>query len=645
MTAPPTSASTPEAACLTNLPAELILCISDLLSDLDLLRLIEATPRMIVDKMQPRLDAYLQSDPVFLFMVSYLGLTYGADCLLRSEADQNNLTQSWPVHTPVSPNWDAARVWKKFSDGSQPETFLHYKRLYPLHVAVIGGNLNTVKLLIGRGASLELHCQRHRLSILPEGPLRRIQTLCRGTRNTDVCTTPLYVAVRHGRVDIASFLLGSGVPHDFCPSHKAVSLLHTAATLPGQNGLDMIKCLLGTGLFDIAAPNSAGLPPIWLAYLNENWEAFYYLLSVGADVNHDIEEGFTLLVHAIMLGRFDEAERLVKAGASLDVAFGKVPPDLSRAPWSWYYGFQPDPKRFSRMRGLRPLEIACYLAATEHFPWEYIPGSPRHQKTTAPGRKRRKVLEATRVSSTTHTMAVAEFLTSVVKSNNIDVNEPGETGVTLLTSLFEPPEYLFTYQRPWNIVYHRCHNQNRALLIDTLFNLGASPLVKDRKGHDLMELALASRDFVACHAIAERCSTIDTAPDENSEEEVMARTTFIKYMGTVDEFMQIFTTPEDRPEDCPQWQSACRAGLETFLTLKCLTRQGLAAHPLIESLLLGAYQDCDSRTLSAFILSLDLTSDVHVRFRCLLSTPASADTNRRIPGGQDLCRICDRVWM
>ncbi|KAK4196112.1 ankyrin repeat-containing domain protein [Triangularia verruculosa] len=91
------------------------------------------------------------------------------------------------------------------------------------------------------------------------------------------------------------------------------------------------------------------LPLIWHAYLTNQWAVVDQLLRAGADIDDDLSEGYTPMIHAIIFGRWTAVKELIKRGANVNITTITRPMDrifsmrlgISRVDYRSYYGLRP----------------------------------------------------------------------------------------------------------------------------------------------------------------------------------------------------------------------------------------------------------------------------------------------------------------
>ncbi|KAK0712053.1 ankyrin repeat-containing domain protein [Lasiosphaeris hirsuta] len=191
----------------------------------------------------------------------------------------------------------------------------------PLHLAAGKGHLAVMNLLLDNGASIDAEdsraCTCSRYPATAErltGPtLASLLPLGGGH-------TPLHMAACQGRAEAVELLMTKGAKI-FDVNHSYLNdLFYYAVTL--QQPEIAKQCLLDTPQAArqelVNRRDHRGLPPIWYAAQDYHYgSAMLSLLAEnGADLDADLGVGFTPLIHACLLGRFDVASKLLHLGAS-----------------------------------------------------------------------------------------------------------------------------------------------------------------------------------------------------------------------------------------------------------------------------------------------------------------------------------------
>ena len=266
----------------------------------------------------------------------------GSFCFVSSPGDHDGLGDFYNAHTAdVNSNGHTCRT----------------TLLFPIHLAASSGDVPCAKMLLEDGARLDSPCYG-----VSTYPFRTVNTQRIGLKSnfTDHVVTPLFVAINHGHTEMVKLLLQSGASSNVCltPSQH-IPLLHAAA---GVIGWEMVDFCLGQGYSNLEEVNYAGLTPIWVAYLNQNWEGLRLLKSRGANIDFDLGRGFTPLAHASLTYNYGAANALIHLGADHRIKFFQAPNEFyetsERSEWG-----------DSDFIGLNPLEIyfKIHLATC---PWE-----------------------------------------------------------------------------------------------------------------------------------------------------------------------------------------------------------------------------------------------------------------------------------
>jgi uncharacterized protein len=149
-------------------------------------------------------------------------------------------------------------------------------------------------------------------------------------RGLDVNTTDregatlLLIAARTGNLGLAQFLVANRASL-MRPNRYGDTALHLAAS---QGHIQMVKLLVDSG----AEINSSGWTPLQYAIYSGHLEIASYLIDKGADLEARAPNGRTVLMLAAQMGRQDAAEKLIRAGAKVDVKDfdQKGPADIAR---------------------------------------------------------------------------------------------------------------------------------------------------------------------------------------------------------------------------------------------------------------------------------------------------------------------------
>ncbi|KAJ0304548.1 uncharacterized protein N0V96_007518 [Colletotrichum fioriniae] len=203
----------------------------------------------------------------------------------------------------------------------------------PVHMAARMGNMEALELLLEHGALVNVSSQgfcRSECHQVP-GPALYWDHYTVGYP----AWTPLHIALCHGQIDVAKRLM------EHC-EHLQERLLNNSETTEPWQVLPRFISAIRHGHMDLAEwclqqgserdavnakqPGLKGATLLWRAFWEatdaKNFEAaLKVLLRNGADINHDLGKGHTMLMEACLYGLFDEAITLIKAGAKVDITF------------------------------------------------------------------------------------------------------------------------------------------------------------------------------------------------------------------------------------------------------------------------------------------------------------------------------------
>jgi ankyrin repeat protein len=161
--------------------------------------------------------------------------------------------------------------------------------LFPLHYAVKKGHIEIVKLLVGRGANVEILDTKRNFS-------------------------PLIWAVRRGHKDIVEYLFECGVDLTVCDKHDMTSSIHWAAF---SGRVDVLRVLLHRGA-NVETRDKYGFTPLHWACRRGRMEAAYFLVDQGADMEELTYDGATPLHCACFEGHKALSLSLMEHGADKD---------------------------------------------------------------------------------------------------------------------------------------------------------------------------------------------------------------------------------------------------------------------------------------------------------------------------------------
>lgn len=281
---------------------------------------------------------------------------------VRILTDPDNITvaastpepKTHPLHWAAQ-NGDLATLKRqlKHTDINHPQGEYQWTAL---HMAAIGGAIETIKLLLDKGAdqqAIELEYQRtalHLAAILghvtavkllataatldtrdsqtetalhmssDNGHLPVVQTLISAgadiNTQTDYGDTALTLAINGGHTDVARWLLSQGAE---ISSAEDSNILHQAIR-HGQS--ELISKLIKKGKHQLDTINEDGEAPLHAAAMLGDTQASLALLRAGADINirtDDILGGKTALHLAVFHGHDAIARQLLQHGIDINI--------------------------------------------------------------------------------------------------------------------------------------------------------------------------------------------------------------------------------------------------------------------------------------------------------------------------------------
>lgn len=168
----------------------------------------------------------------------------------------------------------------------------------PLHVCCQNGNLTLIKLLVSKGAEINLENQ--------------------------FGNTPVHAACLKGDLACVSFLLDNGSTVDSV-NHLKSTPLHFACYNDKQN-LELVKYLMSRGA-SITAEDSEGAIPLQVAATKGHAKICTVLVDAGSDPNHYDAQGRTAVSLALARGHMSLAQALggsgLTSGSGLQKSAGK----------------------------------------------------------------------------------------------------------------------------------------------------------------------------------------------------------------------------------------------------------------------------------------------------------------------------------
>jgi len=192
----------------------------------------------------------------------------------------------------------------------------------PLGFATAVGNTEVTKLLLEKGADLNLKDDKYGLSPLIHAVMGNfpeiVRLLLKAGAKIDICSSQgdstLKVAAEANNIDIARILISSGANLEL-PNKEGFTILQHVAI---DNYVEMATLLIDSGA-KIDKKNRDGRTALMYAAKEGHLEMVDLLVKKGARVNLQDVHGFSALIAAVMENHTTVAELLVGAAAELNV--------------------------------------------------------------------------------------------------------------------------------------------------------------------------------------------------------------------------------------------------------------------------------------------------------------------------------------
>jgi ankyrin repeat protein len=196
------------------------------------------------------------------------------------------------IHTAArGPN--LAEIKKQLAWGANPNSKTFWYRDTPLIVAAAYGHTEVVKLLLDKGAHVNMGNEGGETALhyaARHGHTKVMQILLEHGADPKLkgtgCGTPLQWAVRGGQTQSVKMLLDYGVNINQRGTDGETALATAVSEYP-----DMVSFLISLGA-DVNARAENGCTPLHKAYWAENKEVARLLLQRGADPTLQCNDGF-----------------------------------------------------------------------------------------------------------------------------------------------------------------------------------------------------------------------------------------------------------------------------------------------------------------------------------------------------------------
>ncbi|MFP3030404.1 MAG: ankyrin repeat domain-containing protein, partial [Wolbachia sp.] len=196
----------------------------------------------------------------------------------------------------------------------------------PLHVAIQGNKLNTVELLLGRGADIEVRDIYNQTSL--DLATRKGYLDIAGILKQVQLDRKLLTIVESGGFNEAKGLIAQGANID-TNDKNGNTLLYSAAEI---GDLNLVKLLLDNGANIEAKNGEYQATPLHGAVENYRIDVVKLLLNRGANVNAEDKDNWTPLHYGADTNSLDIVKVLVDAHANLGAKgnYGKTPLDIAK---------------------------------------------------------------------------------------------------------------------------------------------------------------------------------------------------------------------------------------------------------------------------------------------------------------------------
>lgn len=204
----------------------------------------------------------------------------------------------------------------------------------PIHIAARWGNDELVDLLLKHGANIHALSKGLCDCVLPA---EDIQTLP-GITTPAPIWMPLHIAICHGHESTARLLLSRGASINVSPrclgsDVRHITALHTACY---SDMTSISRFLIDEGhQTEVDVEDHIGATPVSYAYFTGSWASIDFLVEMGASLNACLGS-LTLLKHACGELRFAEALRLIELGVDISASFSsayRIRPILHSCCW------------------------------------------------------------------------------------------------------------------------------------------------------------------------------------------------------------------------------------------------------------------------------------------------------------------------